>query len=89
MKRIISILSGIALLVFGMYSCKKDNINGDAKQLVEGSYITLEKVNNANLNFSDPAATVSIDVKEYGSPVASITFTWLPDQIHLIPRDGS
>ena len=72
MKRIISILSGIALLVFGMYSCKKDNINGDAKQLVEGSYITLEKVNNANLNFSDPAATVSIDVKEYGSPVASI-----------------
>lgn len=72
MKKIISILSGIALLVFGMYSCKKDNINGEASQLVEGSYITLEKVNNANLNFSDPAATVSIDVKEFGSPVASI-----------------
>jgi hypothetical protein len=72
MKRIISILSGIALLVFGMYSCKKSNINGDSKDLILGSYITLEKVTNENLNFSDPAATVSIDVKEFGSPVASV-----------------
>ncbi len=72
MKKIISIIAGIALIAFGLNSCKKDNINGDASTLVLGSYITLEKVNNTNLNFSDPAATVSIDVAEYGAPVASV-----------------
>jgi hypothetical protein len=72
MKKIIYILSGLALLISGLYSCRKDNINGDSSTLILGSYITLEKVNNANLNFSDPAATVSIDVKEFGSPVASV-----------------
>ena len=72
MKKFISILSGLALIGFGLNSCKKDNINGDYADLPIGSYITLEKVNNTNLNFSDPAATVSIDVAEYGSPVASV-----------------
>jgi len=59
MKKFISILSGLALIGFGLNSCKKDNINGDYADLPIGSYITLEKVNNTNLNFSDPAATVS------------------------------
>lgn len=72
MKRILFILSGLALMAFGFNSCKKGDINGDASLLPIGSYITLEKTNNTNLNFSDPAATVSIDVKEYGSPVASV-----------------
>ncbi|MBS1607673.1 MAG: hypothetical protein JSS70_02620, partial [Bacteroidetes bacterium] len=72
MKNIFKILSGAILMLAAFSSCKKGNINGDAKQLIEGSYITLEKTNNTNLDFSNPAATVSIDVKEYGSPVASV-----------------
>lgn len=72
MKKIFKILTGAFLLLIGIGSCKKDNISGDVKQLIGGSYITLEKVNNTNLDVSNPSATVSIDVKEYGSPVASV-----------------
>ena len=64
----------IALIFTGLSanSCKKDNINGDSKKLIEGSYITLDSTINTNLDFSNSAATVSISVSEYGSPVASI-----------------
>ncbi len=60
------------LLVSGLYSCKKDVINGDAKDLVLGSYLTLQQKINTNLNFSVPTATVSIRTGVYGSPIASV-----------------
>ncbi|MGC4036953.1 MAG: hypothetical protein QM764_13430 [Chitinophagaceae bacterium] len=72
MKKIILILSGVAFFIVGLNSCKKGTINGDSNTLILGSYITLAKVTNQNLNFSDPSATVSIDVQEKGSPVESI-----------------
>ncbi|MGC4037873.1 MAG: hypothetical protein QM764_18060 [Chitinophagaceae bacterium] len=72
MKKIILILSGVAFFIVGLNSCKKGEINGDSSTLIMGSYITLSKVTNENLNFSDPSATVSIDVQEKGSPVESV-----------------
>lgn len=60
------------LLVSGLYSCKKDVINGDSKDLILGSYLTLQQKINTNLNFSVPTATVSIRTGMYGSPVASV-----------------
>lgn len=63
---------GIALLLTGMYSCKKSPINGDNKDLVLGSYLTLTKNINGNLDFSKPTATVSIQVGSKGAPVTSV-----------------
>ena len=56
----------------GLYSCKKDVINGDAKDLIQGSYLTLKRKINTNLDFSVPTATVSEVVGYYGDPVASV-----------------
>lgn len=70
-KNIIALLS-IAILATGMYSCKKGTINGDAKDLILGSYLTLKQKINTNLNFSSPTATVSIVTGQYGSPIASV-----------------
>ena len=71
-KNIIAFLSMIVFFTAGLYSCKKDIINGDAKDLIEGSYLTLKQKINTNLDVSAPAATVSIRVGSYGKPVASI-----------------
>lgn len=72
LKNINAILS-IAILLSGMLvSCKKDNINGDSKNLIEGSYLTLKKSINGNLDFSSPSATVSIAVGSSGLKPVSI-----------------
>jgi hypothetical protein len=72
MKKIFIILIGAALIA-GVSSCKKDNINGDYKDLVGGSYLTLLESGNDELDWQNFAASeVSIKVGEYGSPVASV-----------------
>ena len=71
-KNIFSFLSVIILLSGGLYSCKKDAINGDSANLILGSYLTLKKNINGNLDFSSQTATVSIAVGSYGSAVKTI-----------------
>lgn len=72
MKKLIITLSSIALVLFGVYSCKKDNINGDKNNLIGGSILTLTKNINGNLDFSKPTATVSIQVGSKGEAVTSV-----------------
>ena len=73
MKKLIIIIIGIALIGTGLSSCKKDNINGDSKNLVEGSYLTLLDTGNDELDYTNfDASEVSIKVGEYGSPIASV-----------------
>jgi len=73
MKRIIISSLGIFLLFGLIFSCKKNDINGDSKNLVGGSYITLDSTINSFLNISDAASSVSIKVKNtVGEKVASI-----------------
>ncbi len=75
MKKVTVLLTCIAAVFFVMNSCKKSNINGfpSGDGLVLGSYIQLDSVINASLDFSNPAATVSIKVGGYkGQPVSSI-----------------
>lgn len=50
----------------------KKEINGDSKNLISGSYITLDSVINENLDFSNPNAAVAIMVGSKGSDVASV-----------------
>ena len=71
-KNIFSILAIGVLLSAGLYSCKKDTINGDKKDLIQGSYLTLKKNINGNLDFSNQTATVSMAAGSYGSPVKTI-----------------
>ncbi len=72
MKKIILSFLGFGLLLLGVNSCKKSFINGDSKILVEGSYITLDSIISESLDFSNQAATVSIQIGSKGSPVASV-----------------
>ena len=71
-KNIIAFLSIAILLATGLHSCKKGVINGDSKDLILGSYLTLKQKINTNLNFSVPTATVSITTGVYGSPIATV-----------------
>lgn len=68
MKKILYILS-VATLVTVIYSCKKkENLNvfSDYKNLGLGTYMTLDKNINLNLDFSNLAAsTVGIQVTQY------------------------
>lgn len=73
MKRIIISSLFAALLFTLLYACRKDNINGDSKNLLLGSYITLDSTINSILDVSNSSATVSIKVKNsVGSPVSTI-----------------
>jgi hypothetical protein len=73
MKKIIIAFLGIGLFCLLMNSCRKNDISGDSKDLILGSYVTLDSTINTNLNISDPASVVSIKIaKTVGSPVASI-----------------
>ncbi|MBN9382899.1 MAG: hypothetical protein J0H74_19185 [Chitinophagaceae bacterium] len=73
MKRIIISSLGIFLLFGLVFSCKKNDINGDSKTLVGGSYITLDSTINSFLDISTSTASVSIKVKNtVGEKVASI-----------------
>ena len=71
-RKIIALLSIVVFFAAGLYSCKKDNINGDKKDLIQGTYLTLKKSINSNLDFSNPAATVSEAVGKYGLDVQSV-----------------
>jgi len=71
-KNITALLSIVILFSGVLYSCKKGTINGDNKDLIQGSYLTLKKKINTNLDFSQSTATVSITVGSYGKPVKSI-----------------
>jgi len=72
MKKLIITCIGIGIILLTLHSCKKSFINGDSKELVSGSYLTLTKTINGNLDFSSPTATVSIQVGSKGDPVASV-----------------
>lgn len=72
MKKIIITISTVVFALWLISSCRKSHINGDAKDLILGSYITLDSIINENLDFSNPTATVSIMVGSKGSPVASV-----------------
>ena len=72
MKKIIITSLSVLFALFLINSCRKSNINGDAKYLILGSYITLDSIINENLDFSNQSATVSIMVGSKGSPVASV-----------------
>jgi len=73
MKRIIISSLGIFLLFGLIFSCKKNDINGDSKNLIGGSYITLDSVVNSFLDISNATANVSIKIKNtVGEKVESI-----------------
>lgn len=73
MRKILIMSVSIAVfLSTALYSCKKGSINGDKDELIQGSYLTLTKNINGNLDFSKPTATVSIQVGSKGSAVASV-----------------
>jgi len=71
-QHIIKFVSLSVLLMGILYSCKKGQISGDSANLIEGSYLTLTKNINGNLDFSNPAATVSIQVGSKGLPIQSV-----------------
>jgi len=72
MKKIIISPILVAVICLLGTSCMKKDINGDSKNLISGSYITLDSVISENLDFSNPTATVAIKVGSKGSPVASV-----------------
>jgi len=73
MKKIIITSLTVALFYVLLHSCKKGDISGDSKDLILGSYITLDSVINSNLDVSNAAATVSLKVaKVVGSPISSV-----------------
>lgn len=79
MKKLITILGVISMMVFITYSCKKTggNINplSDVKNLGVGSYLVLDSNINLNFNFAQiNTSTVGIIVHEYpnGEPVDHI-----------------
>jgi hypothetical protein len=71
-QHIIKFVSLSVLFMGILYSCKKGQISGDSANLIEGSYLTLTKNINGNLDFSNPAATVSIQVGSKGLPIQSV-----------------
>lgn len=77
-KNIIALLV-VALAITGVWSCKKDKISGDSKDLIMGSYLTLGALINGNLDFSNQAATVSMKVGSKGEKVASVNVYASPD----------
>lgn len=81
MKRIIITSLNILLIFLLVTSCRKEDINGSSKNLIPGSYITLDSLINQNLDISVPTASVAIKVSQYGSPVESIDV--------YLSRDGS
>jgi hypothetical protein len=71
MKKILSILL-ITGLIFTV-GCKKGEVISDVKSLGTGSYITLVKTTNLRFDYANIAnSSVSITVKELGSPVDKI-----------------
>lgn len=72
MKTNVIAITALLMVALGMNACQKGAISGDKKNLLSGAYITLDSTINTNLDFSNPDATVSIAVSQYGDDVASI-----------------
>jgi hypothetical protein len=74
--RIIKFLSLVVALSTVFISCTKENsdkLSGDVTELGRGSYVTLAKANNLNIDYSNLAnASVSIDIEGKGDPVDSV-----------------
>ena len=67
MRKILSTLTLMLALVVAMSSCQKGEVVQDVNSLGTGSYVTLTKAGNLNVDATNLAATVSIEVAEYGS----------------------
>ena len=65
-------VAAIALLFIS--SCKKDNNNPlhNDGQVPFGSYLSITEIINQNVDFSDPASSVGIKVKQVGAPIDKI-----------------
>lgn len=73
MKKIIFIALSGSMLLFCANSCRKSNINGDSKSLIEGAYLTLESHGNDSLDYKNlNASTITFTVGSKGVPVASV-----------------
>ncbi len=71
MKKIISILLITSLVL--TVGCKKGDVISDVKSLGTGSYVTLVKSTNLRIDYANISnSSVSITVKELGSPVDKI-----------------
>jgi hypothetical protein len=71
MKYLFSLTLGLISLL--LLSCKKDELITDFNNLEKGAYITLEKANNLNIDYSNlNNSFVSIDVKGYGQPIEKV-----------------
>ncbi|HEV9036607.1 MAG TPA: hypothetical protein VGQ51_08305 [Puia sp.] len=73
MKRFIISVAGIGCLFVLIHGCAKKTISGDYKNLILGSYVTLDSTINNILDVGNSGSTVSIMVgKTVGSAVSSI-----------------
>jgi hypothetical protein len=74
MKRFIISIAGIGCLFVLIHGCAKKTISGDSKNLVMGSYVTLDSTINGILDVGNSSSTVSIMVgKSVGVAVSSIS----------------
>lgn len=63
----------LALLLLIAFSCKEKELATDFSTLTQGSYLTLTKVNNTNIDYSAlSTSTVSIQVGGKGSPIDKV-----------------
>ncbi len=63
----------LSLLLLTVFSCKKKDLRTDFDSLNQGSYLTLTKVNNTNIDYSAlSTSTVSIQVGSKGAPVDKV-----------------
>lgn len=73
MRKIIILPSLFFALVLVMFSCKKYEVLQDVNSLGIGSYVTLQKTVNLNVDATNLGGSkVSIEVAEYGSPQEKI-----------------
>lgn len=73
MKKINIITITTVALLFTFQACKKKEVLGNFDSLNVGSYVTLEKTNKTTIDYSRIGSeSVSIDIKEYGSPIAKV-----------------
>jgi hypothetical protein len=73
MKHINIIKITTVALLFTFHSCKKKEVLGNFDSLGVGSYLTLEKTTKTTIDYSRIGSeSISIDVKEFGSPVAKV-----------------
>ncbi len=67
MRKLISTATLFLALVFTMNSCQKGEVVQDVNSLGTGSYVTLTAAGNLNVDATNLATKVSIEVASYGS----------------------